>query len=815
MLPSDLTRALRTLGRSPGFTSVVVATLALGIGASTGMFSLVDAVLLRPLPFPEPHQLVAVWSSVPKDGLPRFRVSSFDYEHVRGEAGVFERLALTASGTATLTGSGDAAQLAGTRVTEDFFPLLGVRPRLGRLFAEDDFPSSAPAVVVLSEALWVGRFGADPAVLGRTLVLDDEPRVVVGVLPRQLVPTEARASGSVTFAVGDEHFWAPLRNVQPSLRAHVYGVLGRLSAGVSLDEARARLEALARRLETENPDTHAGADLVVVPLADEATGPIRSSLWTLFAAVAFVLAIACVNVSHLLLLRAAAREREIAVRTALGGGRAAIARLFVAEDLVLALAGGALGLLVAFGVVRAVVTWSPVDVPRLADAGLDARALGVAFLICAAAGILVSLLPVIHWTVRDPAPALRAAGALAEGASATRWWRRALAAAETGLAVVLVVGAGLLAKSFARLQAVDPGFQPGSVLVFDLAHPQGRYPDRSSLVSFYDRLFERLRALPGVRSAAASYDPPLASNWYQSFDLPDRPARPGEDRGALFRTVTPAYFGTLGVEVLEGRAFTEADDVGAPGAVIVNAALVRRFFGGTSALGRPFSATTTQWHWGEAVPRSFRVVGVVEDETFAEPGAPRDPAFYVPFRQTPHERMSVLLRTSVDPESLVPQVRRVLRELDPDIPIAAVTTLRDIQSKAVARPRFRTLVLAAFAGSALLLALVGIAGVLGDAVAQRRREIAIRMALGAGGARVFFMMLGEGLRPALHGMVVGLVAALALGRFLAAFLYGVEPGDPQVYAAVAAALAGVGAVACSVPAWRASRTQPATVLRAD
>jgi putative ABC transport system permease protein len=815
MLSSDVRHALRALGRSRGFTSVVIATLALGIGAATGMFSLVDAVLLRPLPFDQPDRLIAIWTSVPKDGLPRFRVSAFDYQEIRGQQGLFERLALTASGTATLTGSGDAAQLAGTRVTADFFPLLGVEPRLGRLFVEDDFQDSAPAVVVLSEALWVRRFGADPGILGRTVVLDGEPRVLVGVLPRQLVPTEARASGSVTFALEEEHVFTPLRNVQPTLRAHVYGVLGRLAAGVGVEQAEARLHAVARRLEAAHPDSHAGADFVVVPLVDEATGPIRSSLWTLFAAVAFVLAIACVNVSHLLLLRAAAREREIAVRAALGGSRGAIARLFLAEDGILAVAGGVLGLGVAAAVVRAVVAGSPVEVPRLGEASLDARAVLAALLTCVVVGIIVSLLPVLHWAARDPASALRAAGVAAEHGSATRRWRRALAAGETALAAVLVVGAGLLAKSFLRLQALDLGFQPGSVLVFDLAHPQGRYNDPSSLVTFYERLFERLRALPGVRSASASYDPPLASNWYQSFELPDRPPRAGEDRGALFRTVTPDYFRALGVELLEGRAFTDADDRGAPGAVIVNQALVRRFFSGESPLGRPFAATTTQWRWGERVPRTFRIVGVVEDETFGEPGAPRDPAFYLPFRQTPHERMSVLVRTSVDPESLVPEVRRVVRELDPALPVAAVTSLADIQSKAVARPRFRTLVLGAFAGSALLLALVGLAGVLGDSVAQRRREIAVRMALGAGARRVFWTMLGEGLRPAFLGMVVGLAMAVGLGRFLAAFLYGVEPADPQVYAVVAVALAAVGALACSVPAWRAARTQPAKVLHAD
>jgi putative ABC transport system permease protein len=793
---------------------VAVGTLGLGIGATTGMFSLMDAVLLRPLPYPQPERLVAVWSSKPKDGLPRFRVSSYDYMQLREEAGVFERLALTGFATATLTGSGDSAQLAGTRVTEDYLPLLGVRPRLGRLFTEEDYAASAPAVVLLSEALWVGRFGADPGIVGRSMVLDDEPRVVVGVLSRQLLPAEARAAGSVAFVLDDEHFWAPLRNVRPESRSHVHGVLGRLRSGVGEDEARARLATLSRRLEAADPEGHAGEDLVLVPLADEAVGPIRSSLWALFAAVGCVLAIACVNVSHLLLLRAAARERDIAVRVALGAGRRGIARLFLAEDLVLALAGGTLGLLVAFATIRAIVAWSPVDVPRLPDAGLDARALAAALVACIASGLLVSVLPVIHWAARDPAGLLRAQGAAA-GGLATRRWRHVLAAGETGLAVVLVVGACLLAKSFARLRDVDPGFQSGLVLVFDLGHPAGRYSDRSRLVTFYERLFERLLSVPGVRRAAASYDPPLASNWYQSFELPDVPPRPGEDRGAAFRTVTPGYFDTLGVEVLEGRAFTEADDAGAPGAVIVNRALVRRFFAGYGPLGQRFEATTTQWRWGETVPRLFRVVGVVEDEAFAEPGSPAEPAFYVPFRQTPHERMSVLLRASVDPRSLVHDVRRQLRELDPRLPLADVTTLAEIESKAVARPRFRTLVLGAFAGSALLLALLGLSGVLSDAVGQRRREIGVRLALGADRPSVFWMMLREGLRPALQGLALGLGAALLLGRFLSSFLFGVAPRDPAVFLGVAVVLLAAGAGACSVPAWRAARTEPMSALRAD
>jgi putative ABC transport system permease protein len=384
------------------------------------------------------------------------------------------------------------------------------------------------------------------------------------------------------------------------------------------------------------------------------------------------------------------------------------------------------------------------------------------------------------------------------------------------LAVMLLVGAGLLVKSFANLERVDPGFASGRVLIFDLDHPKARYPERGQLVSFYELLFARLAGLPGVTRVAASYDPPLASNWYQSFELPDvPPPTGGQDRGGVFRTVTPGYFEALGVKLIEGRGFTEADDVGAPGAVIVNEALSRRFLPGRSPLGQRFEAATTQWRWGEAVPRRFHVVGVVKNEVFGDLAKPPEPAFYLPFRQTPQDRMSVMLRTRGEPLRLLPEIRRQLRELDPRLAVARVTTLEEAQSDSVARPRFRALVLAAFASAALLLALIGLSSVLSEAVHHRRREIGVRLALGAEPRNVFLWLMGEGLRPAIRGLVLGLGGALALGRLLARLLYEVTPADPGVYAAVALSLMAAGAATCLIPAWRASRTDPVIALRAE
>jgi predicted permease len=815
MVFSELGQAGRALRASPGLSLAVVATLGLGIGFGTAMFGVVDTVLLRPLPFVQPDRLVALWTSAPKDGLDRFRVSAFDYTHWRDEPGLFERLALTGSASATLTGVEGAVRLAGTRVSEDYFPLLGVRPRVGRLLGSEDFLPSAAPVVVLSQALWVGRFGGDPAIVGRLITLDDEARTVIGVLPRQVLPAEAQASGRLPFVSDEEHFWVPLKLAQPLGHGHVFGVLGRLRTGVTLAQARDRLAALARRLGEAFPETHAGAEIVLAPLTEEASGAVRSSLFMLMGAVGCLFVVACVNVAHLLLLRAASREREIAVRASLGASRAAIARLFLTEDLLLAGAGGAVALAVAVAVLAAVRVFGPADVPRLADAGLDGRALAASLLLCLAASLLVSLAPVLRWAGLDPAGALRAGGR-GSAASATRHWRRALAASEMALAVALVTGAGLLAKSLLRLEHADPGFDPGPVLVFDLQHPTARYPDRISLVSFYERLLGRLGALPGVIHVAASYDPPLASNWYQSFELPDVPSPPdGPERGGLFRTVTPGYFEALGVEVKEGRGFTEADDAGAPGAVIVNQAFVRRYLPGRSPLGERFQVTTTQWRWGEEVPRAFRIVGVVRSEVFGDLGHAPEPAFYLPFRQTPQERMSVLVRARRDAAHLVPEVRRVVGELDPSLAVAQARTLDEIKTASTARPRFRALLLVAFAAVALLLALVGLSGVLGDSVLQRRQEIGVRLALGAERRSVFLLLMREGLRPAILGLLIGVAVALALGQFLSSMLYGVTPTDPGVLAGVAAGLLGGAACACFVPAWRASRSHPMAALRSE
>lgn len=814
MLLDEMRRAVRALRKSPGLCLVVVLTLGLGVGSTTAMFSLVDAVLLKPLPFHRPERLVALWTTSEQEGATRFRVAAWEFVHWRERRDLFESLALTGSTSATLLDAGDAIELSGTNVSEAFFPLLRIPARLGRVFVPEDFRASAPPVVLLSDSLWRRRFGADAAILGRPIVLDETAYVVVGVLPKQLVPGSARASGRFELLRDEEHFWVPMRRIEPTRRAHVFGVLGRLVADLSPTQVAERLGAAAFRAQA-TAESHGGEGVSVATLEDEAAGPVRASLWSLLAAVGGLLAIACTNVTHLLLLRASSRAREVAVRAAIGAGRLAIARLFLAETLLLGLAGGVLGAVLAAAAIRGVVAWNPIDLPRLAEATLDLRALSVAFAACLTAALAATLAPTLQATRRDPAGVLRGSGATAGLEHATGRWRRALAISESALAVVLVVAAALLAKSFARLDAVDPGFDSGRVLVFNVTHPSTRYAERGQIVGFYDRLFDTLAALPGVRRASATYDPPLESNWYQGIELPDVPAPADAELGALFRTVTPDYFRTVGVEMIEGRGFTEADDVGAPGAAIVNQAFVQRFFPDGRAVGRPLRTSTTQWRWGEVVPRLFDIVGVVENESFDAPGTPAQPAYYLPFRQTPHERMSVLVRADVDPASLASAVRERLRAIDPTLPMADVRTLAGMRERAVAQPRFRARLLVGFAAFALLLATIGLSGVLSDAVLQRRREIGVRLALGAERGSVFRLMLAQGLEPALHGLLLGLAASLAVGRVMAGMLYGVSPADPEVYAGVVAALAVVGIVACSAPAWKASRTDPMIALRRD
>ncbi len=814
VLPQNLRYALRSLAKNRGFAAVVILTLAVTLGANATIFALIDAVLLAPLPFVEPARLVALWNAQPEDGDFKQRVRAMDYLHWRERAGAFDRLALFSYDSGVLTGAGDPTQVFGSRVTGDFFPLLGVTALYGRVFEPEDYaPDTAPAVV-LSHALWSGRLGADPGIVGSTITLDGEAVTVIGVLRHQVMPLVAWHQGRLELGSSQAHYWLTSDAEALHPASGIHGVLGRLAAGVSPEQATSRMEMLARELEAELPATHEGMRVTLVPLLEEAVGDVSTSLWLLFGAVGLTLLIACANVANLFLVRADQRCREFAVRAALGAGRLRIWRQVVTEGALLALGGALLGMLFASWALRLLPMVSPLDIPRLDEMTLDPRVLGATLGLCLLCGLLCTLVPAFQAGRLDLESTLRAGGRRGSGQGSPRL-RQLLVVVEMGLAVVLVVGSGLLLRSFSRLSAVDPGFERGHVLTFKVLPQESAYPEMHRLTGFYDRVFDELLGIPGVTSVAASYDHPLDSNWTQSFRLTSGPDA-GEWQGGAFRTVTPEYFDALGVEVVAGRGFTAGDDAQGPGAVIVNETFVRRHFPDREPLGQELEMITTHWRWGDdAIPSSFRVAGVVEDVRFKGLASPPEAAFYLPYRQTPHYAMTTLVRTEREVEALLPEVRTRLRAIDPRVPIARVETLGALLASEVAQPRFSARLLSGFAAGALLLAVLGLWGVLSYAVRQRGHEIGIRLALGAAGSQVFRWAIWHGLRPVLAGLAAGILAALALSRLLRGVLFEVSPTDPATFLAAPVVLLAVALIACVVPAARAAGTDPITVLREE
>jgi putative ABC transport system permease protein len=809
----ELRITLRSLARARLFSLSVVAVLACGSALAAVVASVVDAVLVRPLPFAQADRLVALWSSSPARGLDKTRVSGPEYESWRQAATAFDRMALFGSASYSLVGRSEAAQVAGARVSAAYFPLLGVQPSRGRFLGADDYRGGSAPAVVINEALRRRRFPplADP--VGQVLKLDDTSYTIVGVAPPQVFPTRAAPAGKLELGRNEEFVWVPLP-ATPTHNGHTFGVLARLAPGVTLAQATSQLQTIAARRAAEAHLPARESEVRVVSLRQEAVGDIERPLVLVAVAIGLVLLAATANVAGLMLVRVAARRRELAVRRALGASPGRLFARFLIEAALLSAAGALAGLAVANGLLRYLPTLLPREVPRMAEASLDPAVFAVVAVAALLSALCVAGVPLLaaragaslEETLRESGRGITSRGASRAAPL--------LIALEMALAVVLVVGSALLFTSLGRLRAVDPGFSGGNLLVVDLVHQQFRYPERRDLDRFYAELFTEVRRLPGVRGVAASYDRPLASSWYQSFDLEGAPADRGLDQGAVFRTVTPEYFATLGIALLAGRELQATDDASHPGAAVVNAAFARRFLAGR-ALGRHMSLTTTQWLWGDQIPRRFEIVGVVEDERFAGLDAAAEPAFYLPYRQTPHHMMSLLVRTSGDPQRVLPGVRSVLRRIDPDLPIAGTTTLQEILDRAVAKPRFDAVTLGVFSGVALLLALAGLSAFLANVMRQRRRDVAVRMALGATGARVAAGFVAYALRPALLGVLLGLGGAVALGRLLRGLLFGVSPLDVPTYAGSAVGLLLVATLAASVPALRAARTRPATVLHEE
>jgi len=791
----DARYGIRQLAKSPGFTTVAILTLALGIGATSAMFSVVNGVLLRPLPYPNPDTLMRINEIVPQYG--RFSVAPATFLDWRQQNTVFERIAAYTSGGATLTDANGAERVPNAAVSWDVFELLGVRPMLGRGFrAEEDTPGKN-RVVVLSHGMWQRRFGADANILGRPVTLNGAPSTIVGVMP-----------SGFYFPSRAVEYWTPiaLDPGKATRGGHFLGVIGRLKPGVSERQAEVEMKTISERLAQQYPENSANESAELVALHEAVIGDIRPALGTLMAAVGVLILIACANVANLLLVRASIRGRELAIRTALGAGRRRLVLQMLSESLVLSLAGGALGLLLAYLAIGPIRTLSAGSIPRVDDIAIDPAVLGFALVVSLLTGLLFGLAPAWQSARRDIADALKEGGR-SSTLSGGRWVRSGLLVVEVALSIVLLVGATLLLRSFARLTDVDPGFRADHVLAFRVALPDTSYPEDHHRTAFFDRLLERLDALPQVTAAGMTQTLPMRGDYYLSFDIQGRPKpKPGEEPSANHRVVSPGYFATLGIPLLRGRAFTDQDAEKMPMVAVVDQAFVERHFPNEDPIGRGLDI-------GNGTDGFYQIVGVVgkvhHNSLDSNPG----PTMYVPYKQDVFSQMWIVARTNGDPALLSSAARQTVREIDPGLPAFSLMPLATVVSDSVAERRFSMLLLGLFAAVALFLAAVGLYGVVAYSVSQRTQEIGLRMAIGAQRGDVLGMVVGGGMKLALVGVAIGLAGALALSGVVRTMLFGVTQLDALSYVATSLVLLAVAALACYVPARRATRVDPITALR--
>ena len=812
-LVHDLRYGARMLLKHPGVTAIAVLTLALGIGANTAIFSVVNAVLLNPLPYREPDRLVSLWEKVPTHG--RFRASPANFFDWKNQNTVFQDVAAFGQTSMTLTGSGEPEQLTGTRVSSGYFPVVGVEPMLGRSFAHEEHETGKGSVVILGHAFWQRRFGGDRSIINRNITLNDTTYTVVGVMPPGIYPVSPATTGRIVFDEQAQNFWLPMSFTAEwaAVRAaHVLGVVARLKPGISIEHATTEMNTIAARLEQEHA-ANKGEGIIVSPFMNEVVGNVRPALLTLLGAVGLVLLIACANVASLLLAQHAGRSKEIAIRAALGAGRGRLVRQFFIEGLLLSFAGTVAGLMIAALGSKALLQFVPAGVPRLAQVSLDWRVLAFTILLSLGTCLIFGLLPGWYASKPNLQTALEQSGrSSGPGASRLRF-RQALVVFQVSVAVMLVVGAGLLIKSFWRLRQVDPGFQAEGVLSAQLTLPVSKYTNRQQINNFHKQLIERVSSLPGVKSATLAYDHPLASNWVDSFEIEGRAVSPeNRSQSANFITIGPEYFDTVDVKLVAGRTFTALDDQDHPGVVLVNESFVKHYFPNEDPLGQRMKVGPSRIWRGQRLT-SFGIVGIVRDVKLAGLDAPSEPAYYLSSSQVPLEDMMLLVRTTTDPLSIVGAVRQAVWSIDPNQPIANVSSLEKVVDDSIAQRRLNMLLMGLFGGLALLLSAVGIYGLLSHAVTQRTQEMGIRMALGAQVGDVLKLVLRQGMMLALAGEAIGLVAAFALTRLIRGLLFGVTPNDAMTFVAVAGVLTFVALLACYLPARRATKVNPLIALR--
>jgi putative ABC transport system permease protein len=798
----DLRFAVRSLLKRPALTIIAIVTLAIGIGANSAIFSFINALLLKPLPFPDPERVVALWDKVPSRGVERNEVTVGNYLDWRAQNKTLEQLAIYRWWSTNLTGADSPERVQGFQVTTNFLDVVGVKPIMGRSFSTEEAEPGKDAVALLTYSLWQRRFGADPNIVNKTISTNGITRTVIGVMPPEF-----------NYPKGAE-IYAPLA-ITPELARnrgnHAYLGIGRLKPGVSLQSAQADFDTIAAQLERQYPEANTGRGIVIYPILQDTVRMYSTALWVMMAAVGFVLLIGCANVANLMLARATGRQREIALRTALGASRLRIIRQLLTESVVLALLGGALGVLIGYWGVDLLRTANPGEAARFAPGwnhlGINLPVLAFTFLISVLSGVLFGLAPAWQLSKPDLNSALKEGSK--QASSGSHRLRGLLVVSEIALSLMLLVSAGLLIRSFLQLVKTDPGFNSENLLTMNLVLPAAKYKDEPQRATFYSDLVRRVGEVPGVESAAAVNHLPLGgSNSSTSFLIEGLPEpSPGQELSGRYRVCTPDYFKTMGIAVLKGRSFTEQDKAGSPWVVIINETLARKYWPETDPIGKRmrYPGPLDQNPW-------MQVVGVVKDVKH-EMNLPITEDFYTPHAQDAWQSMVLIAKTKVEPAAMAAPIRQQVVAIDKDQPVFDVKTMREVRSTSLALYSFSSIMLSIFAGVALLLAAIGIYGVMSYAVTQRTQEIGIRMALGARATDVLKLVVKNGMLLAFIGVAVGLAGAFALTRLLESLLVGVTPTDAVTFSIVTFGLLLIALLACYVPARRATKVAPMIALR--
>ena len=804
----DLRFAVRMLRKSPGFMAVAIVTLALGIGANTAIFSVVYAVLLKPLPFPHSNQLVFLFEAKPQNGIPSSGISYDNFTEIRGQNHVFSELAGVTTHDLTLTGRGEPAEVTTAGVTPELFALLETRPLLGRGFLPEDGKQGAQPVVILGEAVWRERFNADLNVVGSPISLDHRSYTVIGVMP---------ADPNAIFSPRRIQFWIPVAQ-DPLFGPFIarqgvrfLGIVGRLKPSVSVTQAQAEMDAIAARLAAKFPEENSGWDIRLKPLQRAIVGDVRAALLVLLGSVGLVLLIACANISNLLLARATSRGKEIAVRIALGAGRARILRQLISESTVLSLLGGAAGVMLAYWGVHALASFLPEDIPQVHAIRIDGSVLLFALALSILTSLLFGLAPAFFAAHSNVQATLKESASHASESRVRRFARSFLAVGEVAMAMVLLVAAGLLLRSFAALTSQNPGFDVAHVVKADIQLPQFQYSKPEQWAAFADELLRRLQSQPGMRDCALGVPLPLNKQGFAPlpFDIMSHAPLPkGTPKSAHYVSISPGYFQVMGIPLLRGRTFNDRDISSAPHVTIISEVFAHRYFPNEDPLGKKLVFSFPS---NPGVPRE--IVGIVGDVRDASVSEEPGPMMYVPFDQAPLWGGEAVVRTTLSAGSVAATIRHEVDEIDKDLPVTDVVSMSELIDASVSQPRFWTWLIGSFGAMALVLAAAGIFGVISYSFSRRTREIGIRITLGASPENVMRLVLSESARLVLMGLAVGIPVALGLGRFLSSLLFGIRAADPSTFAAVAFLLITVGTLAAYIPARRAIRVDPLTALR--